>query len=66
MHCKHHSAAYHAHLHEQAKARAHALRQEAVTAFWRKVFSTVCTSVSALAHALVHRRTTVPRTTSGV
>lgn len=66
MHCHHHSATYHAHLHDQAKARAHTLRQEAVTAFWRKVFATVCASVSALARAVARCRTSLPHPSAGV
>jgi hypothetical protein len=62
MHCEHHSATYHAHLHDQAKAQAHALRREAMSAFWRRVLASVCGSARALSRAVARRRTPCPPT----
>lgn len=66
MHCDHHSATYHAHLHDQAKAQAHALRREAMTAFWRWVLASVFESALSLYRAVARHRTSLPHLTPGV
>ncbi|TXH91269.1 MAG: hypothetical protein E6Q78_00375 [Rhodoferax sp.] len=66
MHCEHHSATYHAHRHDQAKAQAHALRREAMSTFWRRVLTIAFGSVRPLSRAVARRRTSLPHLTPGV
>lgn len=66
MQCEHHSATYHAYLHDQAKAQADSLRRDAMTAFWRRVSASVFGSTRSLYRAVARRRTSLPHLTPGV
>lgn len=62
MPCEHPRATYQAQRHDQAKVQAHALRREALSDFWRKVWARVCGS----ARAVARRRPSLPGLTRGV
>lgn len=63
MHSPTNDATTHARLYELAKARAHQLRQEAITAFWRSVANAVQRAAAACAHTIAAPIQVLPRNT---
>lgn len=63
MHSPAADATTHARLYELAKARAHQLRQEAITAFWRSVANAVQRAAAACTRAIAAPMHALPRNT---
>lgn len=61
MHSSTNDATTHARLYELAKARAHQLRHEAITAFWRSVATAVQRAAAACTRAIAAPMQVLPR-----